>query len=91
MLSIQKISEGAVIAGVVYINGHIRQSTGSYNGVSALVIINCLIGLAASTYLERRAFAKENNQPLRDDEIVEKEIEVEMPIVERVNSREYKD
>ena len=35
----------------MYVNGHIRQVTGSYFGVSVLIIINAWIGLGLSVYL----------------------------------------
>jgi len=60
VLSTNKICEGSVIAGIIYINGHIRQGTGNYNGVSALIIVNCFLGVATATYLERLGNEKDS-------------------------------
>ena len=50
-----KIFEGCSIAVAIYANGHIRQSTGSYFGVSVLLIANASIGALAALYLARLA------------------------------------
>ena len=50
-----KIFEGCSISVAIYANGHIRQSTGSYFGVSLLLIANASIGTLAALYLARLA------------------------------------
>ena len=35
----------------MYINGHLRESTGNYTGVSLLIIGNAVIGLGLTLYL----------------------------------------
>ena len=51
VFSTMKIFEGVGISIAIYANGHIRQSTGSYFGVSMFIILNASVGAAAALYL----------------------------------------
>ena len=52
VFSLMKILEGLVLSLGMYINGYIRQSTGSYTGVCALIIFNSILGIGLAKYLQ---------------------------------------
>ena len=53
-----KICEGLSIAIIMYITGYVRQLTGSYFGVSLLIIFNSGVSIALAFYLMRLAVQK---------------------------------
>ena len=46
-----KIFEGSVLAIVMYINGHVRQSMGNYTGVSLLIVLESSICAMVAMYI----------------------------------------
>mmetsp|Transcript_11587 Transcript_11587/g.17532 ORF Transcript_11587/g.17532 Transcript_11587/m.17532 type:complete len:355 (-) Transcript_11587:165-1229(-) len=63
VFSTMKIFEGLILSISMYLNGHIRQLTGSYFGVSLLILVNSSIGVGLCIYLRQLIDSKENYDP----------------------------
>ena len=51
VFSMLKIFEGTILAIVMYINGHVRQSMGNYTGVSLMIVLESSICAMVALYL----------------------------------------
>jgi len=51
VFSVLKIFEGSILAIVMYINGHVRQSMGNYTGVSLLIVLESSTCAMVALYL----------------------------------------
>ena len=50
-LSMLKIMEGVSLSIAMYVNGRLREATGTYTAVCMLILANACIGIALSIYL----------------------------------------
>lgn len=63
-----KICEGCGISLAMYVNGHVRQRTGSYFGVSLVIMSNAILGGTASLYLNHlSSLPKEDPEHLEEE------------------------
>jgi hypothetical protein len=62
VFSKMKVYEGVAISVMMYVTGYVRQKSGSYIGVSILLIVTAGISIFFAVYLERMANDKKNEQ-----------------------------